>query len=300
MTGAWAGAFFAQILLAASVTNPVQGSVVVVTESGVPAYAEAVDGLTHGLGAQLARVVDIRAANAANDLARSLEAKETRVVVAVGSRALAELQTRRMSLPVVATMVLRGAETESAARLNLDVINLEVPLGAQLAAVRALLPRASRAGIVRNPSRARFTAEALESQGRKEGFVLIVADCDGPGRLLKVIASLKGKVDFLLPFPDPDLYNAVTIQPLVLAAIEYRLPIIGFSPAFVHAGAAAGIYPDYRALGHQTAEMALRLNRGESPAGDEFPAKLQVAVNQRVTRLLGLDLQIPSGAAVFR
>ena len=29
----------------------------------------------------------------------------------------------------------------------------------------------------------------------------MVADCDGPGRLLKVVGSLKGKVDFLLAFP---------------------------------------------------------------------------------------------------
>jgi ABC-type uncharacterized transport system substrate-binding protein len=166
--------------------------------------------------------------------------------------------------------------------------------------VRALLPGALRVGIIRNPARSRYAAEALESQGRKEGYTLVVADCDGPGRLLKVVASLRGKVDFLLCFPDADLYNAVTIQPLVLAAIEYRLPIVGFSPGFVRAGAAAGVYADYRALGRQTAEMALRLHRGEASGGEESPVRLQVAVNQRVTRLLGLDLKIPAGAEIFR
>ena len=83
----------------------------------------------------------ISAAGAAGDLTRSLEARETRVVVAVGSRALAELRARRTALPVVATMVLRGAQPEGAGQIDLDV-----PLGAQLAAVRELLPRASRAG----------------------------------------------------------------------------------------------------------------------------------------------------------
>jgi ABC-type uncharacterized transport system substrate-binding protein len=155
-------------------------------------------------------------------------------------------------------------------------------------------------GVIRNPERSRFSTEALEILGRKEGFTLVVADCDGPGRLLKMVSSLKGKVDFLLCLPDPDLYNAVTIQPLVLAAIEYRLPIVGFSPAFVRAGAAAGVYPDYRALGRQAAEMALRIERGEGSGGEEYPFRLQVAVNQRVTRLLGLDLRIPPGTEVFR
>jgi ABC-type uncharacterized transport system substrate-binding protein len=295
MTGAWTTAIFARTLLAAALAQPAPAAVVVVTESGVPAYADAIEGLTAGLGANLGQIVDLRAATAANSLARLLEARDTQVVVAVGSRALAQLRARPASLPVVATMVPRGAEPEGTGQVDLDV-----PLGAQLEAVRALLPRASRAGIIRNPARSRFTAEALGSQARKEGFTLAVADCDGPGRLLKAVASLQGRVDFLLCFPDPDLYNAVTIQPLVLAAIEYRLPIVGFSPAFVRAGAAAGVYPDYRALGRQTAEMALRLHRGEASGGEEYPARLQVAVNRRVARLLGLDLQIPAGTEVFR
>jgi ABC-type uncharacterized transport system substrate-binding protein len=267
----------------------------VVTESGVPAYAEALEGLTGGLGATTVRVVDIQGANGADDLARSLEARETQVVVAVGSRALAELHAHRTALPVVAAMVLRSPEPEGAGQIDLDV-----PLGAQLAAVRTLLPHATRAGIVRKPGRPAVTAEALESLARKEGFTLAVADCDGPGRLLKAVLSLKGKVDFLLCFPDPDLYNALTIQPLVMAAIEYRMPIVGFSPAFVRAGAAAGVYADYRALGRQAAEMALRLRRGEASGGEEYPSRLHVSVNQRVTRLLGLDLRIPSGVEVLR
>jgi ABC-type uncharacterized transport system substrate-binding protein len=286
---------FARVLLAAAVATPVPGSVVVVAESGVPAYGEAVEGLTGGLGPGVARVVDLRGAGAAGDLKRSLEAPATRLVVAVGSRALAELRARGTALPVVATMVLRGPQPEGAGQIDLDV-----PLGAQLAAVRGLLPRALRVGIIRNPDRSRFSAEALESQGRKEGYTLVVADCAGPGHLLKVVGALKGKVDFLLCLPDSDLYNAVTIQPLVLAAIEYRLPIVGFSPAFVRAGAAAGVYPDYRALGRQTAEMALRIQRGEGTGGEEYPVRLQVAVNQRVARLLGLEMRIPAGTEVFR
>jgi ABC-type uncharacterized transport system substrate-binding protein len=74
-----------------------------------------------------------------------------------------------------------------------------------------------------------------------------------------------------------------------MASLESRLPLVGFSPAFVRAGAAAGIYPDYRELGRQTAEMARRVLRGEEPGIDEAPRKIQLAVNQRVARLLGVE-----------
>jgi putative ABC transport system substrate-binding protein len=218
-------------------------------------------------------------------------------VIAVGSRALAEVQSRKPAAPVIAAMVLRGAESESAAAH----VDLDVALATQLGAIRALLPHSTRVGIIRNPQRARYSAEAFEARARKEGFTLVVAECDGAAHLMKALASLKGKVDFLLSFPDPDLYNPVTIKPLILASLEDRLPVVGFSPAFVRAGAVAGIYPDYREMGRQVAELAQRVMRGEERPGDDSPSKVKVSVNQRVARLLGIEFAAaPFPVEVFR
>jgi ABC-type uncharacterized transport system substrate-binding protein len=229
-------------------------------------------------------------------LARALNARETQLVVAVGGRALAEVQSHNAVAPVLATMVLHGRQVEGAGHVDLDV-----SLSMQLGAMRALWPQHGRVGIIRNPARSRYSSEALESRVRGEGFTAMVVDCNGPGGLLKAVAAMRGKVDFLLCFPDPDLYNAVTIKPLVMASLESRLPVVGFSPAFVRAGAAAGIYPDYRETGRQTAEMAVRILRGEERGADEGPRKIRVAVNQRITHLLGVEFQIAAlSAEVFR
>jgi ABC-type uncharacterized transport system substrate-binding protein len=267
---------------------------VVVYESGVGAYSEALEGLSAGLGTNAFRVVELR--NGAPEIARALNAKDTQLIIAVGSRALAEVQSHKASAPVLASMVLHGREMDGAGHIDLDV-----PLSLQCGAMRALWPQHARVGIIRNPARSRYSSEALEARARKEGFTSVVVDCDGPGALLKTVAALKGKVDFLFCFPDPDLYNAVTIKPLVMASLESRLPIVGFSPAFVRAGAAAGIYPDYRETGRQTAEMALRMLHGEDRGADEGPRKIQVAVNQRITRLLGVEFQTSAlSVEVFR
>jgi putative tryptophan/tyrosine transport system substrate-binding protein len=272
----------APVLLA--VTSMPQGNaaIVVAYESGVDAYTEALEGMGSALGSNSFRLVDMQAAGA--DLTRSLTARDVQLVIAVGSRALAEVQARKLGVPTIATMVLHGGEGDVSARVDLDI-----PLSTQLQAIRSLWPNHWRVGIIRNPARSRYSAEALEARARKEGFTVLVVDCDGPARLLKAVASMKGKVDFLLCFPDPDLYNPVTIKPLVMASIEGRLPIVGFSPAFVRAGAAAGIYPDYRETGRQTAEMAQRILRGEERGAEEGPRKIRMALNQRVTRLLGVD-----------
>ena len=271
--------------------------VVVVHESGVDAYAEALQGVGAVLGSTAYRLIDLQSATAARDLAGALEDKDVRLVIAVGSRALAEVQGRHAAVPVIATMVLRGSDADSAG----GHVALDIPLAQQLGAMRALWPKRTRVGIIRNPNFSRLAADVLEARARKEGFLPVIVDCDRPAHLLKAVATLKGKVDFVLCFPDPDLFNPVTIKPLVLASLEDRLPLVGFSPAFVRAGAAAGVYPDYREAGRQAGEMALRLLRGEETGPDVGPRKIQVAVNQRVVRLLGLDFRTDGLAVeVFR
>jgi len=285
------------LLLAASLHPPVQASVVVAYESDVGAYGEALEGVRAGLGDTLPLVIDLHTPGGTAELARALGSRDTRVVIAVGARALSEVQSRKPAARVFGAMVLHASVPDNLA----GRVDLDVALSTQLQVLKALFPHRTRVGIIRNPQHAQFSAEASETRARKEGLTLVVAECDGPARLLKTMASLKGRVDLLLTFPDPDLYNPVTIKPLILNALENRLPVVGFSPAFVRAGAVAGIYPDYRETGRQVAELALRMMHGEQrPAGDS-PANVRVAVNERVARLLGVEFgPTPFPVEVFR
>jgi putative ABC transport system substrate-binding protein len=285
------------MLLVASAHAPVRAAIVVAYDSSVGAYVDAVGGVRAGLGDANPALIDLHAPGGAADLARTLGARDTRVVIAVGTRALSEVQSRKPAALVFAALVLHSAATDNLA----GHVDLDVALSTQLAVLKALFPHRSRVGIIRNPQRAPYSGETLESRARKEGFSLVVVDCDGPAGLLKALAALKGKVDFLLTFPDPDLYNPVTIKPLILASLEDRLLVVGFSPAFVRAGAVAGIYPDYRETGRQVAELVLRVMRGEERAAGDCPPKVRVAVNERVARLLGIEFgATPFAVEVFR
>jgi putative tryptophan/tyrosine transport system substrate-binding protein len=272
---------------AALATEP--NGLLVVGESGVEAYAEALDGIRStfhsGAGTPGLRYVDLQASSGARDLSAALESKETRAVIAIGNRALDEVRNRHAAVPVVAILLLHGSQP-SKADAQVDV---DISLALQLSAMHALWPGRTRVGIVRNPALSRYSTEQLEARTRKEGFVPVIVDCDKPANLLKSLAALKGKADFAICFPDAELYNAVTIKPLVMASLESRLPLVGFSRAFVRAGAAAGIYADYRDTGRQAVELVERLLRGEEVSPDNAPRHIQVAVNQRVARLLGID-----------
>lgn len=288
----------AAVLICASVGLPAAPAAVVVTyESSVEAFDEALHGLQAALATNGVQTVDLRSPGSEGALAQALTGREVRVVVAMGSQALAAVRSRNPGVPVIATMVLHPKDGSSIS----GYLDVEVPLSTVLAEMRLLLPQRRRVGILRSPARSRQTAEEIQASARKEGFTAVVMDCDGPANLLRALGALKGKVDFLLCFPDADLYNSVTIKPLILAALEDRLPVVGFSPAFVRAGAAAGVYPDYYEIGRQTAEMTLRVIRGEERGLAEGPRKVRAAVNERVARLLGIAFETRSGTvAVFR
>jgi putative ABC transport system substrate-binding protein len=129
--------------------------------------------------------------------------------------------------------------------------------------------------MIRNPVRDE-PYPLLPARARQQGFTLHVAECSRPEDLVKSFLSLKAEADFVLLLADSSLYNNTTVRPLILASLENGLPIIGFSPSFVRAGAAAGIYPDFRDIGMQTADIVQKQITGKTGVADESPHKLQV------------------------
>jgi len=127
-----------------------------------------------------------------------------------------------------------------------------------------------------------------------------IVDLSKPEELLTAVRSLKGRVDLVVCLPDGTLYNSATVKPLILAALESHLPIVGFSQNFVRAGAALGVYPDFRDIGAQTAEIAQKQLAGQPAGPVEGPRKLVVGVNQRVMRLLGLEYRESGNVVTVR
>ncbi len=277
--------------------------VVVITNSKIDAFDEAVEGLRSALGSSAKlSVVDLSAQD--KTAISQAGAKDVRLVVAVGNNALDAAP--RAGVPVIATMVLRQDLGSTTARSPAAAVVLDVSLGEVLTGLARAFPGKSRVGLVRRAASGDLSDAALVAQAKAAGVTLTVVDCPSPDRLLPAFLTLKSQVDFVWCPPDGALFNGTTVKPLILASLENQLPVAGFSANFVRAGAAAGIYPDYRELGVQTGELARRvLAASETDSGSpqpgtitsvESPRRTRVALNQRVARLLGLRSAANNGA----
>ena len=272
----WLALLFAPALLCGS-----DASVLVVWTSGVTPFEEAMSGLRAG-GIDLSNVVDLKSATAAGDLEAAAR-RSPRLTIAMGVASLTEVKKRRIPGIILATMVLRAdaAESELSAGQKLTAIYLDVSVAEVAARLKALFPGKNRLGVIRNPTR--------DAPLDARGLSVEVRDCAGPETLLKTFLAFKRKADFVFVQPDASLYNDATARPLLMASLENGIPVIGFSASFVKAGAALGIYPDFKDVGAQTADLARRsLNSTLLPPA-ELPRKLIVASNQGVLRILGSE-----------
>ena len=270
------------------------GRVVVVYAAGVQAYAEAVEGIQTGLGDGAATILDLNSQDHDAALQR-IRNRLNIVIIAVGADAFQALSLLKPVAPVVATMMLHENEMLPAGGTSPGFrpaasVHLDLSVPALLAELGNVFPGKNRLGVIRNPARAWAFDLNTAGKASQQGFTVQIAECSQPEELLRSMLSLKGKVDFVLVLPDSSLYNSTTVKPLVLASLENRLPLVGFSASFVRSGAAIGVYPDFRDIGLQTAELAQNLlAKRLNHAVDEGPRKWTVALNQRALRLLGLE-----------
>ena len=268
--------------------------VVVVCSCSLHAYQEALVGIRQTLGRE-PEVVNLDAGGA-GALRPSARRDSGKIYIAVGRDALHAALSEAPKVSVIGTMMLREDAPNEAVKAVAE-IDLDVPPRLLLRELRRLFPRKTRLGILlsRKTDRA-----ALLAGGSALGFSVQFREVSDPADLAKAFLSFKGNADLVLTLPDKALYNGATVPRLVLASLESRIPIIGFSATFVRAGAAAGIFADFQEAGRQAAEIALRYDPGNPQRTVEQARKLTVAVNQRIFRLLGLEYEPKEGVEVYR
>jgi len=278
--------------------GPATASVLVVASPAVEAHRAAVEGIEAALAktpfqVQVLDLSELRSVQAAGTL---FPAPGARAIIAIGSEALQIVTARHPAVPVICTMVLHHTADRNLSLAGVAAtVTLDVSIEEMATRLKRLFPGKTRLGIIRNPASGGCPPAQLQARAQSLGFTVRVVDVAQPEQLLPALISLKGHVDFVWCTPDGLLYNSVTIKPLILASLENRLPLIGFSESFARAGSALGVYPDFRDIGLETGEAARQVMEHQPVRVPEGPRKLKLAINQSVLRLLGL--RYPSEAA---
>ena len=94
--------------------------------------------------------------------------------------------------------------------------------------------------------------------------------------------------EVLLALPDPAVFNSQTAANILTAAYRRQVPLVGFSPAYVKAGALVAVYSTPLQVGTQGGELLRQALSGKILPPPQWPQEFAVSVNQDVAHSLGL------------
>ena len=288
------------------------GHVLIATASREAPYAAATEGIQRALASHsiASEILQLPADAAASrpevalrpEVAPRPEVKtgSAQLAIAVGIDAVRAIAALRGRVPVVVTMCFHSdmGNAEPGELGLAGALWLEMPLALVVAGLRLIFPEADRIAVVQGTSQPDTGETPGHPRSLPAGVSLQTVECAGPSELLASLRKLRGKADCVICLPDGNLYNKTTVEPLILASLEHKLPLVGYSASFVRAGAALGVYPDFSDIGEQTAALAERV-AGNAPAVlTEHPRRAIVAANERVLHLLGRDYRPKPGDPV--
>jgi ABC-type uncharacterized transport system substrate-binding protein len=270
-----------------------------------PAGADSVALLLSGSGELYGRVVNgVRDGMVADPTLAQLQlntvqlgdlprARSSDLTVAVGSAACERVLSERRRPPLLCALIPKAGFERLAGEsppADVSAIFLDQPLSRQLQLARALLPAATRAGVLAGPD-LRPMMGAVRRDGRDAGFALDVEIADDERMAARSIQRLVARNDLILPVYDPAVLTPSTAKWLLHLAYRDQRPVIGFSRAYVDAGAAAAVFSTPEQIGRQAGRAVSTFFRGavhRLPKPSHAQA-FEVRVNRRVAASLGLE-----------
>lgn len=268
------------------------GRVAIVVSKNIRPYLEAVEGFESALADHAdvkAQVFNLEKLDNEERVAlfRGPNAKEFALFVAVG--------------PEATSAVWKGVGREGTSKIYFMVLNpkkvfgpkergcgipLNIPVQTQVKMIGRGLPFVKRLGLLYDPERnANFSLKAADAAPFLD-LTVVPLRVSSKKDIPSVLKHQWKDMDALWLIPDRTVISESIVKYVIKEAFLRKVPVIGYNRFFYETGAALAFVFDYRELGQQCAQEALRILSGEDCL-DTAPL-FHVWVNEGVVEKLGL------------
>lgn len=220
------------------------------------------------------------------------------LIVAVGMKAT-ELATAQTGIPVLAVMIPRMGYEELLAQASqkkntrtISAIYLDQPWVRRIDFWHAALPDRRRIGLLHSPD-THIDVARLRHDVVQRGGTLVTQPVRSAEELFSRLESVLASSDVLLAIPDSMIYSSSNIRNILLTSYRLGVPLIGFSQAYVNAGALCAIFSTPEQLAEQAGATVISFARTGRLPEPQYPAAFTIAVNQQVARSLGIAVPSP-------
>lgn len=274
-------------------------TILAVLSDGAETYEEAVRGLREGLGDR-ARV-KVGTVDGLADADLGLHPGDNLLLVPIGMRAV-RFVARNLPAGASVLALLVPKQSFSAivwpagtGRHQISAVYLDQPLQRTLQLIQFMDPRLKRVGIVVSEPAPDADDAGLgelprdaQAMARASGLSLATQTVDNGKEVAEALRHLLPQVDVLLLVPDRLVVNSANVQHVLLTSYRYRVPVVGFSPGLVKAGAVAAVYSTPGHIGREGGRMAAIWYGGGDLPAPRHAGGFDLDINERVARSLGL------------
>jgi len=216
------------------------------------------------------------------------------LIVTLGTRAAQAVAALSPRTLVLHTLLPRSAferlPTRGDDSRRVSAVFIDQPASRQIELLRIALPDWPRVALVVGRDSTELGAR-LQASARDRRLRPALEHAAEESELYPALQRMLGEPAVLLAVPDTTLFNNRTISNILLTAYHHRSPVVGFSPAYVKAGALLALYSTPAQIGQQAGEAARQgLTSGALPS-PSAPRQFRVATNPYVARSLGIALE---------
>lgn len=217
------------------------------------------------------------------------------ILVAVGTPAMTAMARKPPAVPVLNVLVPHASFrslSRSSARTQdnrlFSAVFFDQPWARQLSLIRNAIP-GRRVGVLLGRDSAEL-ASSLQAAARDAHMVLNIERVFDEAELLPALKRLLPNSDALLAVPDATIYNRTNIASILLTSYRAKVPLFGFSPSYVKAGALAAVYSQPGQIAQQVAEIIQKLPASGGLPSPQSPRYFSIAVNAQVRHSLDLNV----------
>jgi putative ABC transport system substrate-binding protein len=280
-----------------------QESVMVVKSLEAQPYEEAFQGFKEvlagrGLQPLLREYADNDGQGGGSKILTVLQTHRPALIVTLGSAATSLLQQQVRDIPIVFCMVLNPVASGFVRSMhnpgsNVTGASLDIPTRLQFEMLKAVVPSVKTLGVFYNPRETGEVVEPAVQTAAELGLELIAIPITSNDELPAAVASLHKRIDALWSVADSTVFASDrSIEFLLRQTLQYKVPFMGLSPAFVKAGALLALSVNYHDVGRQCGEQAALVLGGRTPASLPVttPRQVTLYLNMNVARAIGVDI----------
>lgn len=272
--------------------------VLILIEGSNDAYAEVTEAIRARLNELARDQVQLLIKNVSQDEETfdALLQPPPELIISIGSRASALAQYNSSTIPILSVLI----SVRDYALLNQahaadpslhSAIYLDQPLSRQLDLLHLILPKTERLASLSGPQSAAQISE-LSALSAQRGMRLSSESVAPGSNPIHALTQLIDDAEALFALPDPDVFNRTNVQAILMTTYRNNVPVIGFSQAYVRAGALAAVHSTARQIGRQAGEWVAESARtGNWQLGSpRYPSYYSVAINHSVAQSLGISI----------